>query len=172
MKHFSEMKRNRNKVLIVIAIVVISISSAVSFQNVWSVKPSPTWTYRPGETPPPEIHGWITPTLYYSPVYKIKPGMTIEHIIIYEKASPHDLATMWLVFRSAEREGLVEYYINGKRWGLGFISEEVALGELIPPCCAIPWMDTPERENIQALKSISFEGKFQFVFQVLYEEEG
>lgn len=154
--------------LAIVFIILIAVSSLLLSRGI--INPGkPTWSYRPGETPPPEVHGWITPTLYYSPVYKIKPGMFIEHTIIYEKASPHDLATVWLVFRSAKREGLVVYYINGERWGKGFISKEVALGELIPPCCAVPWMDTPRRKTMQALESISFEGEFQFAFQVLIE---
>jgi hypothetical protein len=158
------------KIFLIVIVVVAASFAGLFFTLTHNVKGPPTYTYTPGGTPPPEVHGWVSPNAYFSPVYKIKPGMTIEHVIVYEKASPHDLATVWLLFRSVEEEGLIEYYINNERWGLSYISEEVVRGEIVASCCAVPWMETPQRETIQTVKSISYEGEFQFVFIVLIEK--
>lgn len=113
--------------------------------------------------------GWVKPDLYLSPVYEIKPGQTVKHVTVYEKASPNDWATVRLLIRTCEIEGVIDYYVNDEPLGISYISKEVARGDEEASCCAMPWMGSPGRETVQVVTSEGYAGKIQFVFMVLIE---
>jgi len=97
----------------------------------------------------------------------------LKHEIRYEKASPSDLITVNLLIKDVEQEGIIEHYVNGEKIGSIWISQNVIEdqeGIVGCPACGGPWTGSPQEEVVQTVKSISYQGKFQFVLEVLIEE--
>lgn len=127
-----------------------------------------------GVTPPPGAVDWISENTYVSPIYGIKPGQVVEHKIHYEKASPSDPMTVNLLVKNVEQEGIIEYYVNGEKIGSIWVSRNTAGNQeaLVncPACGGGPWTGSSQEEITQTVKSISYQGKFQFILEILIEK--
>jgi hypothetical protein len=172
--HYLKLNFTKAKIAMIVA-VVIGVGLAGTLLTFNFSGSSSAYVLVPGGvTPPPGAVGWISENTYVSPVYEIKPGQIVEHKIRYEKASSSDLITVNLLIKDVEQEGIIEHYINGEKIGSNWVGKDIIEEEeavvYCTVCGALPWMGPPQEEVIQTVKSISYQGKFQFVLEVLIEE--